>query len=164
MLIQATDAVLRLQDREVKIPTFQLTKVCAAIMLAAVMLAGAPSRSYADIGTVHIKLAKVGLVMGAAGGSGTLTFHHNRYRLRIRGVSAGTIGAAGMRLVGTASNLRFAADIAGTYSAVSTGIAIVGGAKTAVLRNSNGVVLKLQGKQVGLAASISVAGLTISLQ
>jgi hypothetical protein len=73
-------------------------------------------------------------------------------------LSAGTIGAAGARLVGTATNLRFATDIAGTYSAVSTGIAFAGGTKSAVLRNSSGVVLQLQGKQVGLEASVSVAG------
>ncbi|HYC17767.1 MAG TPA: hypothetical protein VEC94_11210 [Pseudolabrys sp.] len=150
---------------QAKIPTvFHATKSYAAIVLAAVLLAGVPSRSNADTGAVEIKLAKVGLVVGAAGGSGTLIFHHHRYRLRIRGVSAGTIGASGMRLVGTASNLRYAADIAGTYSAVSTGIAVAGGAKTAVLRNSRGVVLQLEGKQVGLEASVSVAGLTISLK
>ena len=93
-----------------------------------------------------------------------MIFRGHQYRLRIRGVSAGTIGAAGAHLVGTASNLRAAADITGTYSAVSTGIAVAGGVKAAVLRNSNGVVLQLQGKQVGLEASISVAGLTISWQ
>jgi hypothetical protein len=143
---------------------FGETKFCIATMAVAVLLAGAPSRSYADTGSVRIKFTKVGLVVGVAGGSGTLTFQGQQYRLRIRGVSAGTIGAAGARLVGTASNLRFAADIAGTYSAVSTGIAVAGGAKTAVLRNSSGVVLQLHGKQVGLEASISVAGLTISLR
>ncbi len=143
---------------------FRRTKFCAAMMVAAVVLVGAPSRSYADTGSVTIKFAKVGFVVGAGGGSGTLTFHHHHHRLRIRGLSAGTIGAAGMRLVCTASNLRFASDIVGTYSAVSTGMAVVGGANSVVLRNSNGVVLHLRGKLVGLEATISVAGLTISLR
>lgn len=140
------------------------TKFCVATMVAAFLLAGAPSRSHADTGSVRIKITKVGFIVGAAGGSGTLTFHGHHYRLRIRGISAGTIGAAGSHLVGTASNLRFASDIAGTYSAVSTGFAVAGGTKSAVLRNSSGVVLQLEGKQVGLEASISVAGLTISLR
>ena len=135
-----------------------------AVLMAPIMLAGMSSDSNAATGSVRIKIAKVGFFLGAAGGSGTLTFHGERYRLRIRGVSAGTIGAAGANLAGTASNLRAAADIAGTYSAVSTGVAVAAGAKTAVLRNSNGVILKLQGKQVGLEASISLAGLTISMQ
>ena len=64
------------------------------------------------------KITKVGFIVGVGGGSGTLTFKGKHYRLSIGGVSAGTIGVAGMDLVGTASNLRTAADIVGTYSAL----------------------------------------------
>jgi hypothetical protein len=65
--------------------------------------------------------------------------------------------------VGTASNLRTAADIAGTYSAASAGIAVAGGGKVVTLQNSNGVVLHLRGRQVGFEASLSLSGLTISM-
>lgn len=140
------------------------TKFCAAFMVAAVMLTGAPSQSYAETGSVRLKITKVGFIVGVGGGSGTLNFKGKSYRLSIGGVSAGTIGAAGADLVGTASNLRTAADIAGTYSAVSAGVAVAGGAKVATLQNSNGVVLQLKGRQVGFEASLSLSGMTISLQ
>ena len=140
------------------------TKFCAAILMTAVMLTGASSRSYADTGSVRLKVTKVGFIVGVGGGSGVLHFKGKNYRLSVGGVGVGTIGAAGMDLVGTASNLRTAADIAGTYSAVSAGIAVAGGAKAATLQNSNGVVLQLQGRQVGFEASLSLSGLTISLQ
>ena len=140
------------------------TKFCAAFIVAAVMLTGAPTQSYADTGSVRLKITKVGFIVGVGGGSGTLHFKGKNYRLSIGGVSAGTIGMAGADLVGTASNLRTAADIAGTYSAVSAGVAIAGGAKAATLQNSNGVVLQLQGRQVGFEASLSLSGMTISLQ
>ena len=117
---------------------FHAMKFYAAIIVAAVMLTGAPSRSYAETGSVRLKITKVGFIVGVGGGSGTLTFKGRQYRLRIGGVSAGTIGAAGADLVGTASNLRTAADIAGNYSAVSAGVAVAGGAKAATLQNSNG--------------------------
>src|SRR4029453_10299399 len=130
-------------------------------MVAAIMLTTAPSRSYAETGSVRLKITKVGFIVGVGGGSGTLPFRVKTYRLSIGGVSAGTIGAAGADLVGTASNLRTAADIAGTYSAVSGGVAVGGGAKGATLRNANGVVLQLQGRQVGFDASLSLSGLTI---
>ena len=93
-----------------------------------------------------------------------MIFKGKSYRLSIGGVSAGTIGVAGADLVGAVSNLRTAADIAGTYSAVSAGIAVAGGAKAATLQNANGVVLQLRGRQVGFEASLSLSGLTISLQ
>ncbi len=143
---------------------FRATKFSAVILAAAIMLAGAVSQSYAETGSVRLKITKVGFIVGVGGGSGTLTFQGKRYRLSISGVSAGTIGVSGMDLVGTASNLRTAADIAGAYSALSAGIAVAGGAKVATLQNSNGVVLQLQGRQVGFSASLSVSGLTISLQ
>jgi hypothetical protein len=143
---------------------FRATKFCAAITVAAIILTGATSQSYAETGSVRLKITKVGFIVGVGGGSGTLTFKGKHYRLSIGGVSAGTIGVAGMDLVGTASNLRTAADIVGTYSALSAGVAVAGGAKVATLQNSNGVVLQLQGRQVGFSASLSVSGLTISLQ
>ena len=140
------------------------TKFCAAILVAAVMLTGAPSRSYAENGSVRLKITKVGFIVGVGGGSGTLTFKGKHYRLSIGGVSAGTIGVAGADLVGTASNLRTATDIVGSYSAASAGIAVAGGGKVATLQNSNGVVLQLHGRQVGFEASLSLSGLTISMQ
>ena len=143
---------------------FRVTKFCAAITVAAIILTGATSQSYAETGSVRLKITKVGFIVGVGGGSGILTFKGRHYRLSIGGVSAGTIGVAGMDLVGTASNLRTAADIVGTYSALSAGIAVAGGGKVATLQNSNGVVLQLQGRQVGFSASLSVSGLTISLQ
>ena len=138
--------------------------LASAFLMAAVVLAATPSRSYAESGSVSMRLSKVGFIVGVGGGSGTLNFKGRQYRLSISGVSAGTIGVATMQLVGTATNLRTAADIAGSYSAVSAGVAVAGGGKVATLQNSNGVVLRLQGRQVGFEASLAVSGMTISLK
>lgn len=140
------------------------TKFGSALLVAAVMLTGASSLSYAENGSVRMNIKKVGFVVGVGGGSGTLTFKGKQYRLSIGGVSAGTIGVAAMDLVGTATNLRTASDIAGAYSAASAGVAVAGGAKVATLQNSNGVVLQLQGRQVGFEASLALSGLNISLR
>jgi hypothetical protein len=143
---------------------FRASKVLAVFTVAAVVLTSAPSRSFAESGSVRLRVTNVGFIVGVGGGSGTLTFRGHRYPLRISGVSLGSIGVAGTDLVGTASHLRTAADIAGTYSAASAGIAVAGGAKAATLQNSNGVVLTLRGRQVGFAANLSVSGMTISMQ
>ncbi len=141
------------------------TKYCATILVAAVILTvGNPSQSYADTGSVRLKVTKVGFIVGVGGGSGVLHFKGQSYRLSVGGVGIGTIGAAGADLVGTARNLRTAADIAGTYSAASASVAVAGGVKAVTLQNSNGVVLTLQGRQVGFEASLSLSGLTLSLQ
>jgi hypothetical protein len=136
----------------------------SALLVVAVILTGAPSLSYAESGSVSIRVSKVGFIVGVGGGSGALTFKGKRYGLSISGVSAGTIGVASMNLVGTATNLRTAADIAGSYSVASAGLAVAGGGKVATLQNASGVVLQLQGRQVGFEASLAVSGLTVALR
>jgi hypothetical protein len=144
--------------------SFGLIKNGAAILGAAVILASAAWPSYAETGTVRVRIAKAGFIVGVGGGSGILHFKGRNYRLRIDGISAGTIGIARADLVGTASNLRTASDIAGTYSAVSAGVAIAAGGKTARLQNQKGVVLELHGTQVGFELSLNLSGVTVSLQ
>ena len=91
--------------------SFVQRQFVAAIVVAAIMLTGAPSRSYAETGSVRIRITKVGFIVGVGGDSGTLTFRGQHYRLSVGDVSAGTIGGVGADLVGTASNLRTAVDI-----------------------------------------------------
>jgi len=141
------------------------TKICSIMLAASIMLLAAPSLADADTGTVHLTFAKAAIFVGVGRAKGTLRFHHRDYPLRISGVSAGSIGLGVTKLRGHAHNLRYAADIAGNYLAVSTGIAVVGGAKVARLLNSNGVVyLQLDGPQAGLELGASVSGMTISLR
>ena len=128
------------------------------------MLAGTLSRSYAETGAVRFHIVKAGFIIGAGGGSGTLRFKGRNYRLGIGGINVGTIGASAVDLVGTASNLRTAGDIVGTYSQGSAAIAVVGGGRVATLQNPNGVVIKVRGPAIGLEASLSLSGMTISMQ
>ena len=134
------------------------------VAMAAALTLGAASQAQADAGRIHAKILKAGFIVGVGGGNGTLTYHGRKYPLSFGGISAGTIGVAGVELVGTASNLRSPADIAGAYSAVGAGIALVGGAKVARLQNANGVVIELHGVQVGLDLSLNLSGLTIAMR
>jgi hypothetical protein len=140
------------------------TKLCAAIIVTAIMLIGALSLSYAETGSVRFNIVKAGFIVGLGGGSGTLNFQGQNYRLSIGGINVGTIGASAVELTGTAENLRTAADIAGAYTQGSAALAVVGGGRVAELRNTNGVVLKVSGPAIGLEASLSLSGLTISMQ
>jgi len=143
---------------------FRSLKFGAAVVAAALVLAGTSASSYAASGSVRMTVTKVGFILGAGGGSGTLNFNGKRYALSIGGISVGTFGASRADLVGRASNLRTAADIGGTYAAVGAGAAVVKGATTARLRNANGVILELRGSQVGLEVSIDLSGMVVSLR
>ena len=143
---------------------YHQTKLWAAIMVAAIMLTGTLSQSYAATGTVRFHIVKAGFIVGFSGGSGILNFKGRNYRLGIGGINVGTIGGSAVDLVGTASNLRTAADIVGTYTQSSAALAVVGGGRVETLQNANGVVIRVRGPAIGLEASLSLSGMTISMQ
>ena len=121
--------------------------------------------SFAQTGQVRINIVKGGWFIGAQAGNGTLTFAGKSYPLAVGGLSAGLVfGGSATDFVGTASNLRRASDIQGVYSALGAGAAIAGGARVIRMRNANGVVLALRGKQVGLMANLDLSGMTIALR
>jgi len=142
----------------------RFTKTAAVLIAAGVVLASATLPSQADNGRVRIRITKAGFIVGVGGGEGVLNFKGRNYRFRVSGISGGTIGVARMDLVGTASNLRLPTDIAGSYTAGSASIAVVGGAKVARVQNVNGVVLELHGAQVGLELSLNLGGATITME
>ena len=140
------------------------TKFGGALVAATLMFAGASTQSHAQTtGTVSIRVVKVGFIVGGGGGRGTLNFAGHHYPFRVGGISIGTIGISEARLSGTASNLHRPRDIAGTYAAAGAGLAVVGGGQVATLQNEHGVILRLQGTQIGFNANLGVGGMTISM-
>lgn len=143
---------------------FRAMKYGAAVVTAAVMLLAVASPSNAETGSVRVTVTRAGFIVGVGGGSGTLHFAGKTYPLSVGGVSVGTFGASSADLVGRAYHLRRAEDIAGTYTAVGAGVAVAGGGRVARLQNSNGVVLEMRGRQVGLELSIDLSGMTVSMR
>jgi hypothetical protein len=139
-------------------------KFSAAIAGAAIMLVGASVDCYAQTGAVQLTVVKAGFIVSTGSGTGTLDYQGRTYRLSVSSFGFGTIGVSGGELVGTAYNLRTAADIAGTYKAAAAGLTVGAGGQAARFQNANGVVLELVGAQLGLAISLGSAGMTIALQ
>jgi hypothetical protein len=140
-------------------------RLVAAVLLAAAGLAGASTESNAQTtGTVRLHIVRAGFIVGIGGGSGTLIYHGRSYPLSIGGIGIGSLGVAAVDLVGTAYHLRRPADIAGTYGAAGAGAAFVGGGQVAQLQNNRGVILQVQGPQVGFQVSIGLGGMTIALR
>jgi hypothetical protein len=123
-----------------------------------------PSQAQAP-GTVSVVFAKAGLIVGAGGGRGVLTYRGRDYPFRVSGFSLGiTIGASAMRLTGRVSGLRELRDFAGVYDAVGVGGALVGGFGGVQLTSKKGVIITLQGLEAGLEFAANRSGIRISLQ
>jgi hypothetical protein len=145
-------------------PYLQMFKSRAVLTLAAAFLVAAPGLANAQTtGTISFSVNKYGFFIGTSGG--LLVFKGKEYLLQLDGISAEMIGVSQTDLAGTASNLRTAADIAGSYTAVGAGGAFRGhGGRTVTLRSDKGVILKLSGTALGYAASPDVSRVTISLR
>ena len=139
-------------------------KYIAAVLIAVAALAGASTEFNAQTGRVRLHIVKAGFIIGVGGGSGVLIYHGQRIPLSVSGIGLGSLGVAAVDLVGTAYNLQRPGLIAGTYGGAGAGAAFVGGGQLARLQNQNGVVLVLQGLQVGFQVSIGLGGMTIALQ
>lgn len=136
----------------------------AVISLLALTIPATPSFAQAA-GQVRLKFVKAGLLVGAGGGSGVLTYRGRNHPFSISGVSLGiTAGATVGRLEGWASGIRELNDFAGTYSSVGGGGALVGGLGGVHLRNDKGVTMILQGPKAGLEFAANLSGVTISLK
>ncbi len=139
----------------------------AALIALTAAWAGAAlsSAARADGGTISFKVLKGGWVIGASGGSGTLSFHGQRYPISIGGLSYGLVfGASETFFHGTVSHISSPSDVAGIYGAAGAGAAVGAGAQAIVLTNEKGAVLTLTGRQVGLQINADLSGLSISVR
>ena len=142
----------------------QHSRSCRLAAVAVALAVLGTSVADAATGRVRFNITKAGFIVGVGGGSGTLQFRGRTYRLRVDGITAGTIGVARAELVGNAYNLRRPQDISGAYSVGSAGISVIGGGKVARLQNEKGVVLELQGRQAGFEASLDIGGVNVRLE
>jgi len=138
-----------------------------ASLIAVLFLAGTAltSAAYADEGGISFSVIKAGFIIGGSAGSGTLTFHGQRYPLGIGGLSYGfTFGASETRFHGTVSHIRRPSDVNGVYAAGNVGAAVGRGGQAIVLANQNGAVLTLTGSSVGAIVSADLNGLVLTVK
>jgi hypothetical protein len=136
----------------------------AAIAVFAFAVLATPSFAQAP-GYVTLKFVKAGLMVGAGGGSGVLTYRDRDYPFRVSGLSLGvTAGGSVSRLEGWASGIKQVGDFAGTYSTVGAGGALVGGAGGVRIGNDKGVVIALRGPKAGMEFAANISRIVISLK
>ena len=137
---------------------------CWAAIMALAASIGFATPSQAITGTVRVTIAKAGLVVGAGGGRGTLTFRHRSYPFTVQGLSLGlTAGASINKLVGRADHINELSDFSGSYSVVGAGVAVAGGVGGVQLKNDKGVIITLQGAKGGLEVSANITRVVIKL-
>jgi hypothetical protein len=136
---------------------FRILKFVATFGALTSLAITASSQARADEGRIHITFFK-----GAYGsGSGYLFFQGQKYGLGISSPKIRRIWITTIDLTGTASNLRNAADIIGTYTAVDAQAATISRSKVARLENTKGIVIEVRAVNLNRLFSLNLTEVTI---
>ena len=112
---------------------------------------------YADEGRIHITFFKA----GHGSGSGYLFFQGQKYGLSVSGPKIRIVWITTIDLIGSASNLRTAADVIGTYTAIDDQVATIRREKVARLQNVKGIVVEMRAINLNRLFSLNLSGMTI---
>ena len=129
--------------------------------------AGAEEPKLEKAGTLQLEEFEAGIgITDAVWGKGTVEALGQKKRFKLSGIGAGGVGGAKISAEGTVYNLKDLGLFPGVYSQASIGATAGEQGKTTPiwLRNTNGVVLELRGKQTGLAITGGANGVLIQFE
>jgi hypothetical protein len=129
-------------------------------MVSLVGAADAPDSS----GTVRISSSAVAAGIGITWGDGTLSYQGRTYTFSVNGLSVVDLGISTVTATGEVSNLNKVEDFSGNYAAGEAGIALAGGQSDVIMKNENGVVLRLYGTQQGVRLTLAAQGVSLKLK
>ena len=141
-------------ERHIVFRTLKFVVTFAVLTLLAIT---ASSQVRADEGRIHITFFKAAY----GSGSGYLFFQGQKYGLGVSSTKIRRLWVTAIDLIGTASNLRNAADIIGTYTAVDAQSATISRSKMARLENAKGIVVEIRAVNLNRLFSLNLSGMTI---
>jgi hypothetical protein len=131
---------------------------CLGVLAVALAAEPAPS------GSVKITSKAVALGIGVSWGDGMLTYQGQTYTFSVDGLSVADLGISSVTSSGEVFNLKRLSDFSGNYTAGEAGIAIAAGPSDTVMKNQNGVVIRLHGTQQGGRLTLAAAGVKLQLK
>ena len=140
-----------------------------AAMTAVAVISGLPTRALAESGppsgSVTLHVGQAGYIGAVSKGERVLHFHGRNYPFEIAGTGVGGVGITRFDGQGHVYNLTSVAEFAGPFAQVRTGLSLGRGGKgKMVMRNRNGVVMKLSGTRKGLSLSTGADAMVVSFR
>src|SRR3990170_5596535 len=115
-------------------------------------------------GTVEIDETQLGFIIGGDIGKGVLHYKGVDFYFKTGGIKVGGMGIAKISAVGEVYDLSDIDQFPGIYVTGDYGIALGGGVGGLVLKNENGVYLRLRSTLEGVALAVGLEGITIKLE
>ena len=136
------------------------------ILVVSILLPGASTLEAEDAqpsATVAIETKAVAVGVGYSWGDGVLSFQDEEHTFKIKGLSVIDVGISSISAQGDVYNLEKVEDFPGTFSAAEAGVAVGGGAGTQMMKNQNGVVMKVTSKKIGVQLKLAPEGLKVEM-
>jgi hypothetical protein len=131
---------------------------CFGVMTLALAAEPPPS------GTVKITSKAIAIGVGVTWGDGQLTYQGKTVPFSVEGLSVVDLGITDITSTGEVFGLNKLSDFSGNYVAGEAGAAIAAGPTDTVMKNQNGVVIRLHGTQKGARLTLAAAGVTLKLK
>src|SRR5215472_5937097 len=112
---------------KILLPTAPVAFITALGLLFVTTAGFAQEQANAPDATIRISGGSVALGLGYAWGDGVLTYKGKEYRFRVKGLSAGAVGASGVDRTGDVYHLRDIAALPGIYAGFAAAATVGGG-------------------------------------
>ena len=138
----------------------RLMVICLVFLIASV----ASAEGKIPSGTIEIDETQLGFIIGGDIGKGVLHYKGVDFYFKTGGIKVGGMGIAKISAVGEVYDLFDIDQFPGIYVTGDYGIALGGGVGGLVLKNENGVYLRLRSTLEGVALAVGLEGITIKLE
>lgn len=139
----------------------RMTAIVAAVGTIALPALAQDGRPDARL---HISGGSVAFLAGVSWGHGRVEYHGRSYRVKVRGLKVGSIGAATFNARGDVYHLHRISDIDGTYGTASASATLGAGAGAVTLHNDKGVVINMTSSSAGLQLTAAPGGVELELE
>jgi Cu/Ag efflux protein CusF len=145
----------------IKMRTRTISILATIAMLSLLSAARAEDRPDA---TLQLSGGSVAVGVGYSWASGTLTYKGKKYEVGVNGLSVGDVGVTKAEASGSVYHLAKLSDFDGNYTAAGAGATVAGGASASIMKNQNGVEIRLVSTNQGLKFTFAASGVAMKIK
>ena len=115
-------------------------------------------------GTLKLSGGSVAVGIGYSWEGGTLSYKGKTYQVEVKGLSVGDVGITKAEASGDVYHMAKLSDFDGNYTAAKAGATVAGGASASIMRNQNGVEIRLVSTTQGVKFAFGAAGVSMKIK
>jgi len=141
--------------------TRMISALATVAMLGFLSMARAEGQPDAKL---ELSGGSVAVGIGYSWAGGTLTYKGKKYEVEVKGLSVGDVGVTKAEAAGSVYHLAKLSDFDGNYTAAAGGATVAGGAAASIMKNQNGVEIRLVTTNQGLKFTFAAEGVSMKIK